>query len=231
MLRGDTPSAFDLNFGATRQILEPDHLPSNGSTSGEHSLWYRWQAPESGEVTVDTCESDFDTSLAVYTGSTLDSLSQTASNDDACTPPNTSGSRLTFDATAGTSYRIAVAGDGEDEKGTFSLHLDLNPEVTATTPADNATKVSRTANVSATFSAAMDASSIDTGTFTLVKQGTFTPVAAAVSYDPATKTATLDPSARLKGGATYMATVTTGAEDETGNPLAQEETWSFKVKW
>jgi hypothetical protein len=75
----------------------------------------------------------------------------------------------------------------------------------------------------------MDTSSINTGTFRLVKQGASTPVSATVSYDPATKTATLDPSAKLKGG-TYTATVTTGAKDQSGNPLGQEETWSFKVK-
>jgi hypothetical protein len=164
----------------------------------------------------------------VYTGSAVSSLSPvTVNNTSSC---GTAGRKVTFEVSAGTTYRIAVAGSGESDEGTFELDLDMAPEVTTTAPAANATKVSRSANVSATFSDEMDASTISTTTFKLVKQGTSTPVAATVSYDVATKTATLDPSAGLKRGAVYEATITTGAKDEGGNPLAQEETWSFKVK-
>jgi hypothetical protein len=86
------------------------------------------------------------------------------------------------------------------------------------------------ANAEATFSEAMDASTINANNFTLAEQGTTTPVGATVSYDAATKTATLDPSADLEANTTYTATVkggTSGVKDLAGNPLASDKTWSF----
>ena len=84
----------------------------------------------------------------------------------------------------------------------------------------------------------MQASTINTTTFRLRKSGTTTNVAAALSYDPATKRATLNPNANLQAGATYVATVTTGAKDLAGNQLDQNpntsgnqaKSWQFKVK-
>ena len=87
-----------------------------------------------------------------------------------------------------------------------------------------------TSNGEVTFSEAMDSSTINGSTFTLVKQGTSQPVAAQVTYDPAAKKATLDPDADLDPSATYTATVkggTSGVKDPAGNPLAQDTTWSF----
>ena len=51
-----------------------------------------------------------------------------------------------------------------------------------------------------------------------------------MTYDPATKTATLNPNADLKPGATSVATVTRGARDLAGNPLAAKKVWSFTVR-
>jgi len=41
--------------------------------------------------------------------------------------------------------------------------------------------------------------------------------------------ATLNPSANLVAGATYTATITTGATDVAGNSLSAPRTWSFTV--
>ncbi len=62
-------------------------------------------------------------------------------------------------------------------------------------------------------------------------------MSATVTYDSATRSATLDPSANLQSGATYVATVTTGAKDLAGNSLDQNSTtagnqnnrWTFTV--
>jgi methionine-rich copper-binding protein CopC len=51
-------------------------------------------------------------------------------------------------------------------------------------------------------------------------------VPAAVSYNPATRTATLDPTGELASGTTYTAGLTSGLTDPSGNPLAPV-TWSF----
>ncbi len=105
------------------------------------------------------------------------------------------------------------------------------PTVTSVTPANGATGVSASANVTATFSEAMDATTITTTTFEL-RDPAGALVSAAVTYDGATRTATLNPSADLAFSTTYTATVKGGAadprvKDSAGNALASNFTWSF----
>src|SRR5829696_7464366 len=106
------------------------------------------------------------------------------------------------------------------------------PAVEGVTPQDGATDVALADNTEATFSEAMDSSTINGSTFTLTKQGASQPVAARVSYDSATKKATLDPDADLDPSATYTATVKGGAngvKDPAGNLLANDMSWSFST--
>jgi methionine-rich copper-binding protein CopC len=166
-----------------------------------------------------------------------------ADNNNACpnNPDGTTnwGSKITFNATNGTTYRIAVGDAGGLRENTFTLRLidRTPPKVTSTIPANNATGVAAGANVKATFSEAMQASTINTTTFNLKKSGTSTILSATVTYDSATRIATLNPSANLQSGATYVVTVKTGAKDLAGNSLDQNsatagnqaKTWTFKV--
>jgi hypothetical protein len=102
------------------------------------------------------------------------------------------------------------------------------PSVSSVTPANGATGVSTGTTVTATFNKAMDPASITSTTFTL--QSSAGAVAAAVSYNATTRTATLTPSAALALGTTYTATVkggATGAKDSTGTPMAADFVWSF----
>jgi N-acetylglucosamine-6-sulfatase len=113
------------------------------------------------------------------------------------------------------------------------------PRVTSTSPAANATGVAPSANVTATFSEAMMSSSINGTTFKLFKKGSTTKLSASVSYDGATKKATLDPTNNLRLGTTYKAVVSTGAKDLAGLQLDQDQTpsnglqqktWTFTVR-
>ena len=244
-ISGNSATVEGTTLLATREPDEPDHYPDHPLLQGEHSVWYSWTAPSSGQVEMNTCQANISSTIAVYTGSELSTLSGVADNRSYC--PNYLGSKVTFDATAGTTYRIAVAEPGGDHtQNTFTLEvigktspIDTTPPgVTGTSPANNATGVLQGANLTATFSEAMQASTINTTTFRLRKSGTTTNVAAALSYDPATKRATLNPNANLQAGATYVATVTTGAKDLAGNALDQNpntsgnqaKSWQFKVK-
>jgi Bacterial Ig-like domain len=84
----------------------------------------------------------------------------------------------------------------------------------------------------------MVTNSISTTTFKLSKAGTTTVTAAAVSYGPTTKKATLNPDANLRRGVKYKAVVTTGAKDVAGNRLdqnsslsgLQQKSWSFTIR-
>ena len=99
------------------------------------------------------------------------------------------------------------------------------PTVIFTNPANAATGVPVSQKIAATFSEAMDSSTITTTTFTLA-QGT-TPISGAVTYAAAGTTATFTPSSNLAANATYTATITTGVRDLAGNALASNFVWSF----
>ncbi|HVU24983.1 MAG TPA: S8 family serine peptidase [Opitutus sp.] len=90
------------NTGATAESGEPAHAGS----AAHSSLWWEWTAPASGSVSIDTTGSDYDTVLSIYTGSSLATLHEVASNDDS----DGVASRITFDAVSGTTYEIAVDG-------------------------------------------------------------------------------------------------------------------------
>ena len=79
-------------------------------------------------VTISTEGSSFNTALAVYTGSAVAGLVLIARNDDVV-PEQILYSRVTFNANAGTIYRIAVDGsrasNGEIAQG--GVALSLNP--------------------------------------------------------------------------------------------------------
>jgi hypothetical protein len=103
------------------------------------------------------------------------------------------------------------------------------PTVTSTTPAAAASGVGLDANVSVAFSEAMASGSIGATTFELRTSGGQV-VSATVGYDPATRTATLNPTAALEANGTYTATVrggTGGVADLAGNTLLADQTWSF----
>jgi hypothetical protein len=122
-LGGQLPTTWALlsNRFATRQTGEPNHAGDPGGSS----VWFKWTAPRDGTVSVDTCEGDFDSLLAVYTGATLASLTPVQSNDDGagnCAP----GSSLSFEAVANTTYRIAVDGKA-GAQGTLELSLEQRP--------------------------------------------------------------------------------------------------------
>jgi glucose/arabinose dehydrogenase len=106
------------------------------------------------------------------------------------------------------------------------------PTVTSTVPASGATGVAGGANITATFSIGLTASTVNATTFTLTKQGTSVPVSGVVTYDAATKIATLNPTPSLDPGATYTAKIlsgVSGVKATDGTPLAADKTWSFTI--
>jgi hypothetical protein len=97
------------------------------------------------------------------------------------------------------------------------------PTVSSTDPANAAAGVAINKKIAATFSEAMDSSTISTTNFTL-RQGA-TPVAGTVTY--VGTTATFAPASALAINSTYTATITTGVKDLAGNGMASVFAWSF----
>ena len=103
------------------------------------------------------------------------------------------------------------------------------PTVTSTAPDNGAQAVDANSGVTATFSEAMAAATVNTANFELRGPGG-TLVQANVSYDAITRIALLTPQSRLAYSTTYTATVkggTGGFTDTSGNALAQDKVWSF----
>jgi hypothetical protein len=95
------------NIGATSEANEPNHSPDNGG--GHKSVWYQWTATITGQATITTAGSGFDTVLGVYEGATLGpGLFPWGKADDNSGSDKTS--TVVFSATAGHTYKIAVDG-------------------------------------------------------------------------------------------------------------------------
>ena len=107
------------------------------------------------------------------------------------------------------------------------------PTVTSRTPAAGAVNVRVDANVTVTFSEAMDPNTVNVSTIELRDPASVI-VPATVSYDAASGAATLDPIEFLSAETTYTARVKGGAtdprvKDVAGNALAADVTWTFKT--
>ena len=101
------------------------------------------------------------------------------------------------------------------------------PAVTARTPGVNAVNVSRTANVTATFSEVLAAA--PNGTNVSLRLGTAANgalIGSAVTYNAATRVVTLNPGVTLAARTQYTVRLTSAIQDSAGNPLAAT-TWSF----
>ena len=93
------------------------------------------------------------------------------------------------------------------------------PSVTLTIPANTAIAVAINAQVTATFSEDVKASTLTSTSFTLTAPGNI-PVAGSVSYAAGAKTAIFTPAAALPVSTLLRATVTTVITDTAGNALA-----------
>jgi methionine-rich copper-binding protein CopC len=114
--------------------------------------------------------------------------------------------------------------DGAMRDVTVQIGSDTTaPTVTSTNPASGASSVATSTSVTATFNEAVQ--NVGNSTFTL-KDAAGTLVPANVTYDSATNTATLQPSAALAPGTGYTATLTNGITDANGTALATTS-WSF----
>ena len=146
-----------------------------------------------------------------------------------------SGNTATFTPAAdlgiNKTYTATIDGGVEDADGTalgsdyswsFTITADI-PTVSSTSPSDGATGVAVNSTITATFSTAMDGTTITTSTFTVTDASGA--VSGTVSYSGST--ATFTPAADLSTDTTYTATITTGAKSASGVALASDYSWSF----
>lgn len=121
-IAGSSGTVTGSNLGATKEPGEPFHAGVRGGAS----VWYSWTAPSDGQVLFDTAGSDFNTVIAVYTGTAVSSLSLVAYSNFAPYPWKPGAGPVAV--TGGTTYHIAVDGyDGEARSLTLSWSLAVSP--------------------------------------------------------------------------------------------------------
>jgi Bacterial Ig-like domain len=155
-----------------------------------------------------------------------------SANNTATFAPSSALARSSYGVARSSTYTATITAAAKDMFGnalatndvwTFATGISAcqavgAPTVLSVIPANGACP--NTA-VTATFGEAMNASTINTNTFT-VSNATGT-----VSYDALDLTATFSPSLVFALNTTYPATITTGAQDVFGNGLAANFTWTF----
>ncbi|KVV13621.1 Ig-like domain-containing protein [Flavobacterium sp. TAB 87] len=131
-----------------------------------------------------------------------------------------------------TTYTAVIKTTVKDLKGNalqedyiwaFSTGKLLTPTIVLTDPLANAIDIPLNKIVNATFNMPMDIASINAATFTL-KQGTTT-IAGTVTIDQSK--AFFTPTVALTANTEYTATITTGAKNLDGTPIALNYVWKF----
>ena len=120
------------------------------------------------------------------------------------------------------------SGNGNDNGGTPPPPASADttaPTVSSTGPSV-ATAAAADANVTVSFSEAMNGTTITATSFTLAQGSTAVP--GAVSYEG--NVATFNPTANLAAATLFTATISTAAKDMAGNALAANKTWSFTTR-
>jgi hypothetical protein len=100
--------------------------PANGCEIGGHTVWYQFTPSANMRINANTFNSDYDTGIAVYTGTPGD-LTQITCNDDVI-PGQFVQSNVNFDATAGVTYFFMVGSFGDSPGGNlvFNVNVSVN---------------------------------------------------------------------------------------------------------
>jgi hypothetical protein len=100
--------------------------PANDCLVDGHTVWYQFTPSADMRLNANTFGSDYDTGIAVYTG-TPPNLTQITCNDDAITGQFVQ-SNVNFDAAAGTTYYFMVGSCCGSDGGNlvFNVNVSLN---------------------------------------------------------------------------------------------------------
>ena len=122
-----------LTNEATKAPDDPD------CSSGGRTVWYRFVPAVAGRFDVHTFASNYDTTLAVYTGS-RGSLVEVGCNDDSS---GRQQSALRFEAQAGESYHVMVGSLATGARGTLKISISQAPSPPANDDRASAERVTK----------------------------------------------------------------------------------------
>jgi len=110
----------------------PDEPKHAGATDVAGSLWWNWSPASDTLALIDTTGSTVDTVLAVYTGNSLASLTQVAAANDL---GQSKQAYVSFAATRGGTYRIAVASVDTNSLGSIRVRVAPGGQLDTDPPA------------------------------------------------------------------------------------------------
>jgi hypothetical protein len=170
---------------------------------------------------------------AAPVGSVTGTVSCTGSGTGVIfTPSNPLANNTLYTAIISTG---ALDAQGEPMASSYSwsfltVPAPTAPTVISTVPTPTGVSgVPTSQAVQATFSEAMNPSTINTTNFTLTNVGTGVAVTGTVTYAVAGSVATFTPTnpAPLAAGINYAVAIKTGVQDLSGNALASQYNWTF----
>lgn len=101
-------TSFTLWADNSLATSEPNE-PNPGDVGSGATLWWKWTAPTNGELSIASEGGPFESVVAVFTGESIDSLTEVAASEMKCVNGYPSLVReFQFSVSAGTSYRIKV---------------------------------------------------------------------------------------------------------------------------
>jgi hypothetical protein len=226
-LGGATSRTWTIDTVAPNTELDPNVGPAGGSTTQDNDPVFAFTSDDANASFECNLQGPGFTSTAFTTCSSPKGY------------PNLDDGTYTFKVRAKDQ-----AGNVDTNPAERTWTILNRPTVTSNTPLKGATGVSRTTEVVANFSEAMAPTSITNSathvskTFKLQQwnatRKTWKAVPATVILSNGDQTATLDPFGATETGekalaarTKFKATITTGATDASGNPLAKTFTWTF----
>ena len=199
--------------GATTEAGEPAMCASWGAT-----VWFRFTAPSSGMITVDTFGSNYDTVLAAYP---LGSNTHLACNDDAAGGVQ---SQISFSVSANSVYELQVGGFG-GQTGNLRLNVSsvtgysISGRVVdiSGNPIPGVTISDNTGHTTTTGSdGRYTLSGLVAGTYTI------TPNKSGYTFSPPSRTVTVPPDATGVDftGSLLIYSISGRVMDSSGNPIS-----------
>jgi len=198
-------------------------------------------APVIAEVTAVTTPSNDYTPDYTFSSTEAGTITYGDSCSSSTTSASSDNNTITMNTLSNGTYSnctIRVTDSGGNVSNTlsitsFTIYIDTTaPTVASISPTDNQTYVSRSDNVSVTFSEAMEVSLVTTNTSNTSCSGslqvssdnfsTCVQMSSAPTVSNSNKTFTVDPAADLPTITSYQTRVTTAVKDVAGNNLSSQ---------
>jgi serralysin len=125
----------DGSYPISNCFATTDFLSTNScvpADRGHNDVWYRYTASCEGNITIETCDTNYDTVLMVYPAGScpVAATAPLACNDDTsdCGLFGTRGSRVVFPATPGQQFIVRVASWATTSRGGGTVSFTCRPD-------------------------------------------------------------------------------------------------------